>query len=289
MHDRATLERQETVQRFRERLAELFKRSGESQATYAESVGLDRSTLSQLLSLANDRLPRAENIVAIARAEHVSIDWLLGVTQEGRSGADILRQSVQIEPDAPSPADERLERWHDESMGYKIRYVPATLPDVLKTEGVIEFEYRQSVAFTPEKSLETTQKKLAYLRRPETEMEVSSARQTLEIFARAQGRWHGLSARERKRQLQRMIDLHQELYPGLRWFLYDANQRYSVPIIIFGHKRAVIYVGQMYLVFNTLDHVRVFTTHFDDLIRSAVTQPTEIVEYLRKLLGQVEG
>ena len=127
-------ERRETVERFRERLAELVKRSNQSQAAYAERVGLDRSTLSQLLSPANDRLPRADNIVAIARAEQVSIDWLLGLTQEGRSGADILRQSVQIEADARSPADERLERWHDEAMGFKIRYVPATLPDLLKSE-----------------------------------------------------------------------------------------------------------------------------------------------------------
>jgi hypothetical protein len=34
--------------------------------------------------------------------------------------------------------------------------------------------------------------------------------------------------------------------------------------------------------------VRVFTAHFDDLVRSAVAQPTEIVDYLRKLLSQVE-
>jgi len=288
MQDRATRERRETVERFRERLAELVRRSNQSQAAYAERVGLDRSTLSQLLSAANDRLPRADNIVAIARAEQVSIDWLLGLTQEGRSGADILRASVQIEANARSPADERLERWHDEAMGYKIRYVPATLPDLLKIEEVVEFEYRESAAFTPEQSLETSQKKLAYLRRPETEMEVSSARQTLDIFASAQGRWHGLGARVRKRQLQRMIELHQELYPGFRWFLYDVNRRYSIPVIIFGPKRAVIYVGQMYLVFNTLEHVRVFTAHFDDLVRSAVVQPTEIVDYLRKLLAQVE-
>jgi transcriptional regulator with XRE-family HTH domain len=280
MHDRGTQERQETVARFRERL-------NLSQSAYAEKVGLDRSTLSQLLSAGNDRLPRAENIVAIARAENVSIDWLLGLTQEGRSGADILKQVVQIERDARSPADERLERWHDEAAGYKIRYVPATLPDLLMTEQVIEFEYRDSAAFTPEMSIETAQRKLVYLRRPETEMEVCTSRQTLEVFARGQGRWVGLPARERKKQLQRMIELHQELYPGLRWYLYDANRHFSVPVIIFGPKRAVIYLGQMYLVFNTLEHVRVFTAHFDDLVRAAVVPPTGLVDALRELLEEV--
>jgi transcriptional regulator with XRE-family HTH domain len=289
MFDKGSTERQETVTRFRERLAELVTRSGLSQSAWAEKVGLDRSTLSQLLSPANDRLPRADNIVAIARAEQISIDWLLGLTQEGRSGADILKQSVQIERDARSPADERLERWHDEAMGYKIRYVPATLPDLLKIEQVIEFEYRESAAFTPEQSLATSQKKLAYLRRPETEMEVCSSRQSLEMFARAEGRWRGLGARARRTQLERMIELTHEMYPGFRWFLFDARRWYSAPVIIFGPKRAVLYVGQMYLVFNTLEHVRVFTGHFDDLVRAAVVQPTEMAETLKKLLAHVEA
>src|SRR5688500_3220022 len=210
------------------------------QAAFARKVGLDRSTLSQLLGATTDRLPRAENIAAIARAEGVSIDWLLGLSEEGRAATDVLHRSVQVERDARSPADRRLERWHDEAMGYKIRYVPATLPDLLKTEQVIEFEYRESAAFTPEQSLATSQKKLAYLRRPETEMEVCSSRQSLEMFARAEGQWRGLGAHARRNQLERMIELTQELYPGFRWFLFDARRWYSVPVIIFGHKRAVL-------------------------------------------------
>src|SRR5262245_28140449 len=124
------MDRQETVNRFRERLAEVIARSGLSHSAFASKVKMDRSTLSQLLSPKNDRLPRADSIVAIASAQHVSTDWLLGLSQEGAMGADILRQSVQIERDARSPADERLERWHDEATGYKIRYVPTTLPDL---------------------------------------------------------------------------------------------------------------------------------------------------------------
>jgi transcriptional regulator with XRE-family HTH domain len=288
MQDRGSQERQQTVARFRQRLTELVDRSGLSQSGYAGRVGLDRSTLSQLLSPANDRLARAENIVAIARAEQVSIDWLLGLTEEGRSGTDILRESIQIEPDSRSPADERLERWHDEAMGYKIRYVPASLPDLLKTEQVIEFEYRDSAAITPEQCLETSQKKLVYLRRPETEMEVCAPRKAIEGFARAEGRWRGLGVKARRTQIERMIELHQELYPGFRWFLYDGRQRYSVPLMVFGPKRAVLYVGQMYLVFNDLEHVRVFTAHFDDLVRAAVVQPTEIGDFLRRQLALIE-
>jgi hypothetical protein len=74
----------------------------------------------------------------------------------------------------------------------------------------------------------------------------------------------------------------------MRWFLYDARQRYSVPLILFGPRRAVLYVGQMYVVFNSTEHVRVFTQHFDDLVKSATVQPTDIIALLRKLLAAIE-
>jgi transcriptional regulator with XRE-family HTH domain len=279
----ATLNRNEIVARFRDRLAELFARSGLRQAGFARKIGLDRSTLSQLLAAATDRLPRAENIAAIARAEGVSIDWLLGLSEEGQAATDVLRRSIQVERDARSPADQRLDRWHDEASGYLIRYVPATLPDLLKTEQVIDFEYRESAAFTPEQSITTAAQKLAYLRRPDTLMEVCMSRQRLEVFARGEGMWRGLSDRIRRAQLRAMRQRVEELYPALRWFLYDDRHRYSVPVIVFGPKRAVIFTGQMYLVFNSTEHVQLFTQHFDDLVRAAVVQPTEIGGFLGRL------
>jgi len=275
--------RSEIVSRFRDRLAELFARSGLKQAAFARKVGLDRSTLSQLLAATTDRLPRAENIAAIARAEGVSIDWLLGLSEEGQAATDVMRRSIQVERDARSPADRRLDQWHEEASGYLIRYVPATLPDLLKTEQVIEYEYRESAAFTPEQSIATAEQKLAYLRKHDTLMEVCMPRQRLEVFSRGEDIWRGLGERARRNQLKVMRQLIQELYPALRLFLYDDRQRYSVPLIVFGPKRSVIYCGQMYLVFNATEHVQLFTQHFDDLVRSAVVQPTDIASFLARL------
>ena len=68
------MDRQKTVESFRARVLELIDRSNESRSAFASRVGMDRSTLSQLLSTDNDRLPRAERLVAIARAEQVSCD-----------------------------------------------------------------------------------------------------------------------------------------------------------------------------------------------------------------------
>jgi len=66
------MDRQQTVESFRARVLELIECSNESRSAFATRVGMDRSTLSQLLSAGNDRLPRVENVVAIARAEQVS-------------------------------------------------------------------------------------------------------------------------------------------------------------------------------------------------------------------------
>ena len=71
-------------------------RSGENQSAFAASIGIDRSALSQLLSGASTRLPRAETLMTIAETQTVSLDWLLGLSQdEGVTGE--MRESIEIE------------------------------------------------------------------------------------------------------------------------------------------------------------------------------------------------
>ena len=277
------MQRQHTVELFRERLLEVIARSGLTRSAFALKVGMDRSTLSQLLAAENDRLPRVETLASIARAEQVSIDWLVGLSQEGPLGANILKQSVQVEPDAPSPADERLARWHQEAAGYKIRYVPTTLPDLLKTDRVIEYEYRRFAAIDPGQNLELSVAKLELQRRTEMDVEICNSVQAVEGFARGEGIWRDLEVEARRAQLTQMIELTDELYPALRWFLYDSRNCYSVPLTVFGPKRAVVYVGQMYFVFNSLEHIRHLSKHFDGLIRAAIVQPPAVATLLRKL------
>ncbi|MFQ5785562.1 MAG: helix-turn-helix domain-containing protein [Alphaproteobacteria bacterium] len=283
------MERRDTVRIFRARLGEAIDHSTFNRSGLARAVGIDRSTLSQLLSSENDRLPRADTVAAIAAALQVSLDWLLGLSQEEKLGADILQQSLQIEPSSADPADERLARWHAEAAGYKIRHVPSTLPDVLKSDAVIRYEYDAFQGVTPLQAKAKSQARLAYMRLPETDMEVCSPLQTIEGFARGEGIWRGLSDTDRSAQLRQMIDLVEELYPSLRWFLFDGLTRYSVPITVFGPRRAAVYVGQMYFVFNTTEHIRVLARHFDGLIRAAVVQPPEVGGFLCDLLGELEA
>jgi transcriptional regulator with XRE-family HTH domain len=277
-------DRAELVRLFRERLLTVMSRSGLGQSAFAGRVGIDRSTLSQILSPANDRLPRLESVAAIARVGQVSLDWLLGLREVEVPEPGLLTESLSIERDVISPADERLIRWLEEAAGYKIRHVPSSFPDVLKTEDVIAFEYEHFIALSPQKRIEITRSRLDYLRRPETDMEAATAIHLIASFARGQGRWQGLPVEVRRAQLEHLITLCEELYPRFRWFLYDGRELYSAPITIYGPIRGAIYIGQAFLVLQSRDHIRALIGHFDQLVRAAKVGPTEMPVYLRGLL-----
>lgn len=269
---------------FRERLKTLLIRSGRNQSAFAESVGIDRSALSQLLSGTSTRLPRAETLLNIAEQHKVSLDWLLGLSQDEGLTAEI-RASLEIE-EAPGGFDRTLlAKWHAEAAGTKIRYVPAGIPDLLRTEALIDYESEITEKNRASQAGET-QYRIDYTRRPETDMEVCMPRHTLEIFAMGLGVWDRFPVRERKAQLRHMADLLADLYPTFRLYLYDGRKRYSVPYTIFGSLRAAIYVGEMYLVLNAVQPIRTLTRHFDNLVRAAEVNAHEAADFAASLAAK---
>lgn len=280
------MDRSETVERFRERLTQVLEESGRTRSSFAGRIGLDRSTLSQLLSPGNDRLPRAETIIAIAREAQVSLDWLLGLSESGTPGNELVSHALEIEPGAGLPLDDRMARWHSEALGSKIRYVPTTLPDLLKSPAIIRYEYSTFGEKVPEARIEQSAARLAYSRRPETDMEVCSSVQLLEEFAMGHGIWERLPVKDRQVQLESIAELCHELYPTLRWFLFDGLSHFSAPYTIFGVKRAALYLGNMYLVLNGTEQIRALTRHFDDLIRAATVQPPDVAALAESLLAK---
>jgi transcriptional regulator with XRE-family HTH domain len=280
-------DRAELVRVFRERLLIVMARSGLGQSGFAKAAGIDRSTLSQILSPQNDRLPRLESVASIARIGQVSLDWLMGLREAEATEPGLLAESLSIERDAISPVDERLLRWHEEAAGTKIRHVPASFPDVLKTEDVIAFEYEHFIALSPQKRIEITRSRLDYLRRPETDMEAATALHVIENFAYGQGFWRGLPAAVRRAQIEQLISLCDELYPRFRWFLYDGKELYSSPLTIYGPIRAALYIGQTFIVMQSKDHIRALIHHFDQLVRAAKINPPDIPGYLRTLLRTI--
>lgn len=270
---------------FRERLRQLLARSDLNQSGFAAAVGIDRSALSQLLSGASTRLPRAETLLNIAAEHKVSLDWLLGLSQDEALTGE-LRPSLEIEEGSSAFGEPLMARWHAEATGMKIRYVPAGIPDLLRTRELIDYESDMSQR-SPAAQLEEAKSRLDYNRLPQTDMEVCMPRHTLQIFARGLGAWGGFPIKARRRQLDHMAALLEDLYPSFRLCLYDGQQRYSAPYTIFGTYRVALYVGDMYLVLNATELIRTFTRHFDNLIRATTVHAHEAAAFARTLSEHV--
>lgn len=276
------MDKRDVTALFRARLKILLGRENVNQSAFAASVGIDRSALSQLLSGAAVRLPRAETLVSIAARHKVSLDWLMGLTTDDGFNGD-LRDSFAIEEDPGGFDESLLARWHAEAAGAKIRYVPAGIPDLLRSPALVGYEADMSRR-SRESQIGETQYRIDYSRRLETDMEVCMPKHTLDIFARGCGIWSGMSRRDRRAQLAHMADLLDDLYPGLRLYLYDGRLRYSAPFTIFGPVRAALYVGDMYLVLNATAAIRALTGHFDNLIRAAEVNAHEASAFSRGLV-----
>jgi transcriptional regulator with XRE-family HTH domain len=265
---------------FHERLESLLERSRQSQSAFAESIGIDRSALSLLLSGKTTRLPRVETLLTIAERQSVTLDWLLGVSQdEGVTGA--MLSSGEIETTEEDGAS-LLMRWHSEAAGAKIRYVPARIPDLLRTTDVIAYEawasHQSAMA-----QVEDAAFRLDYNRAAGTDMESCMPFQTIEQFAAGAGIWSGLSKAVRQAQIVHMADLIDELYPSFRLFLFDGRERFSIPYTIFGSTRVAVFAGQMYLVLNSAETIRTMQKQFEGLIRHTRVHAHEAAGFVRAL------
>jgi transcriptional regulator with XRE-family HTH domain len=275
------------LDRFHERLALLIERSGGSASAFARAAGIDRSTLSQLLDEKATRLPRAETLVAIASHARVSVDWLLGLSDSDRIGAAIIESVLQVAP-TRAPGDDRFVDWLREAAGFRVKTVPSTFPDFLKTPDVLRFEYQAAMTVEPDRAVRIAAERLAVCREPDTEIEAAFALQNLEVFAEAAGPWRGLPLPVRRAALTHLRDLVRQLYPGLRLYLYDQRQTIAVPFSVFGTKRAAIYIGGRYLVFTAIEHVRIFSDRFDELIRAAAVLPHAVDAHISALVDKLE-
>ena len=277
------MKKDEISEILRGRLTLLSQRSGLNLSQMAVGVGLDRSALSQMLSGQTLRLPRAETLMRIAKQHSVSLDWLMGLSEDEALTA-ALTPAFEIEQARDGGDDPLLARWHSEAAGTKIRYVPAYLPDLLRTEEVIAIDARR-MGSSLQTEISGARTRVAYNRQPETDMEVVMPLQTLEQFAKGEGIWAGLDEAVRKRQLQHMANLTNELYPTFRLFLYDGQKNFSAPFTVFGPRRASVYLGDAYLVLNAKDAVASLARRFDHLVRQAVVHAHEVPGHCRSLIS----
>jgi hypothetical protein len=231
------------------------------------------------------RLPNAQLAADAAFALGVSTDWLLGLTNRPETPGDIVAAALSLSPAERTSADAQLLEWHREAAGYKVRHVPATLPDLLKTRRMLEWEY----ATTPERHLPQTydaaQDQLEWMSSGVSDYEISIPLHEIEACATGTGYYKGLDQDVRFQQLEFIADHCHALFPKLRVFLFDAHRVFSSPVTVFGPNLAVVYIGQCYLAFRETERVQSLSAHFDWLVREAVIDARHVPDHIRKLVG----
>lgn len=272
---------------FRARIATLVARSGLTPAAFARAAGIDRSTLSQLLSGEEPRLPRAETLAAIARSARVSVDWLLGLSQREEIGAEIIEAVLQVEPYGRMPATETFLGWLREAQGSRICTVPVALPDFLKIDEVLEEEYPATPQRPAGAAAASVRQRLELMRHPQHQLELCVAAEAFEHFALGLGRWARLDPALRLRQLLHAAKLADALYPAVRIHLYSSAQTYSASYTIFGARRVALFLGSSWLVLNAAQHIEMFVGRFGELVRQAVVQPNEAAHHIAGLAEEV--
>jgi transcriptional regulator with XRE-family HTH domain len=282
-----TVDKRDRTQTFRARLAQALSERGMSQSALARAAGVDRSTVSQLLSGAEARLPNGQLVAEIAAALAVSADWLLGLTQRPETIADLMATSLTITEAPRALIDETIFGWHREAAGYKIRHVPATLPDMLKTPDMLRWEYEPQLGRSAEQAIGASQDRLGWMLRARSDYEIAIPRHEIEAFAHAEGYYRGLPAALRLAQIDQLLTLCDQLYPSLRIYLFDARRLFSAPVTVFGSLLAVLYIGRHYMAFRDSTRVASFSAHFDWLVREADTGAREFPALLRQLRAEV--
>lgn len=282
------MDKRERAALFRSRLQAGMAQAGITQSELARQAQVDRSTLSQLIKDDGARLPNGQLVAACAAVLGVSADWLLGLSDRPEQAEDLVASAISMTQAPRALVDEKIFAWHQEAEGYKIRHVPAGLPDMLKTDDILRWEYAPSLGKTTEQAMGASNDRLEWMRSARSDYEIAIPLAEVESFARGDGYYRDLSPALRKPQLEKFRDLHAQLYPALRLHLFDQRKLYSAPVTVFGRLLAVIYIGQNYLVFRDTERVAAITAHFDELVRAASISQRDIAAYFDQLIAKID-
>ena len=281
------MDKRERSTLFRTRLQTAMTLSGDTQSSLSRKTGADRSTLSQILIGTDARLPNANLVAECAQSLGVSADWLLGLSDQPEPAAQVLAQAMTM-ADAPRALiDAQIFAWHQEAAGYKIRHVPAGLPDMIKIHEMLEWEYEPTLGRTIGQAIGASEDRLNWMSKAQSDYEIALPLHDLYAFSRAEGYYHNCPRDIRIKQLKHLKALVQQLYPSLRLSLFDARRIYSAPITIFGPLLAAIYLGQKYLVFRDRERISALTQHFDGLIREAHIGSRGLPHFIQTLLDEI--
>ncbi|MEM9048093.1 MAG: helix-turn-helix domain-containing protein [Pseudomonadota bacterium] len=268
----------------RDRLLQAMSRQGLSRSALARATGVDRSTIAQLLADDAVRMPNAQLAADAAQALGVSADWLLGLTDRPERPGDLLAAAIHMSAAERSAATQQIRDWHREAAGYKIRHVPATLPEMLKTHRVRLWEFG---ADAPPEAGWNDGLGADFFAQSASDFEIALPVQELTAFTEGSGYYRGLDQPARRTQLEILARAAEAHYPRLRLYFFDERQVYSAPVTLFGPLVGALYVGRFYLAFRERDRIRSLSDHFDWLVRSARIGDRDAADWLKGLAGDI--
>lgn len=275
------MDKRELSRLFKDRLRQVATSHAEGRGHFMQSVGVDRSALSQFLSPESDRLPRAETLRQIAAVSGVSVDWLLCL-ENAPEGRQEVTTSVQIEQEVLADGSTPLDKWRNEAAGFKLRTVPSTLPDIVSLAPDAASD--SPIDDARGGGVENILKRLSL---SDIDVEVAMPIQTLQDLSARTGLWRATSRDACHQQLSHMARICRDTYPALRLHVYDGSQTFSAPFTVFGNQRVALYIGGAYLVVSSADQVRSFARQFDSLVRDAVVGSDKVHNTLNKLADAV--
>ena len=181
------IDKRKRAEKSRHRLRQALQQSGMTQSGLARATRINRSTVSQLLSGSTARLPNAQVIGACAATFKVSADWLLSLSDRPESAADLLADALSLTTAPRALIDEQVFAWHKQAAGFKIRHVPAALPDMFKTTKILEWEYAPHLGRTSQQAINASNDRLTWMRSSASDYEIALPVYELDCFARAEG------------------------------------------------------------------------------------------------------
>ena len=258
---------------------------GMSKSELARATSVDRSTIGQLFKSDLPRMPNAQLAADIASTLGVSTDWLLGLTNQPDKPVDILASALSLSPAKRTSADMQILDWHRETAGSKVRHVPATLPEMLKTDHMLAWEYSSIPSDVAEQVRTSAKAQFEWVKSGGADYEIAMPAHELTACAEGSGYYATLEPEHRAEQLSLLVQRVDAMFPRLRLFVFDAHQLYSAPVTIFGNRLAILYVGQCYLALREQQRVLALTDHFDWLIRGSTIDARDASQYIRSLMG----
>ncbi|EDZ43802.1 transcriptional regulator, XRE family [Rhodobacteraceae bacterium HTCC2083] len=196
---------------------------GVTKSGLSRAAHVDRSTIGQLLKSDQPRLPNAQLAADAAKALGVSTDWLLGLTNRPETPGDIVAAALSLSPAERTSADEQLLEWHHEAAGYKVRHVPATLPDILKTKRMLNWEYAAVRERRLPEAYSAMQDQLEWLSSGVSDYEIALPIHEIEACAAGTSYYKDAGKDVREEQLHFIADQCEQMFPRLRIFLFDAH------------------------------------------------------------------